>query len=169
MKIVVADKISPHGVKLFSDLGWQVSQPAANALAAELADADALVVRSATRVTDELLDPSAARARGGTRRRGRGQYRSGCRDAPRRRGHEHARRKFRERRGTRAGADAGAGPFHSAAERRAARRPLGESPARRAPNCAAKHSVWSGWAAWARRSRAGRAASRCAWWRTILT
>jgi len=55
MKIVVADKISPHGVKLFSDLGWQVSQPAANALAAELADADALVVRSATRVTDELL------------------------------------------------------------------------------------------------------------------
>jgi D-3-phosphoglycerate dehydrogenase len=56
MKIVVADKISPRGVALFSDLGWQVAQPKADNLAAELADADALVVRSATRVTDELLE-----------------------------------------------------------------------------------------------------------------
>jgi D-3-phosphoglycerate dehydrogenase / 2-oxoglutarate reductase len=56
MKIVVADKISPRGVALFSDLGWQVVvQPKPEALAAELADADALLVRSATRVTDELL------------------------------------------------------------------------------------------------------------------
>ena len=56
MKIVVADKISPRGVALFSDLGWQVAQPKPETLAAELADADALVVRSATRVTDELLE-----------------------------------------------------------------------------------------------------------------
>jgi D-3-phosphoglycerate dehydrogenase len=55
MKIIVADKISPHGVQLLVDSGWQVSQPAASALTAELADADALIVRSATRVTDELL------------------------------------------------------------------------------------------------------------------
>ena len=55
MKIIVADKISPHGVQLLMDSGWQVSQPAAAALAAELADADALIVRSATRVTEELL------------------------------------------------------------------------------------------------------------------
>lgn len=55
MKIVVADKISPRGVKLFSDLGWQVVQPTAENLIADLADADGLVVRSATRVTDELL------------------------------------------------------------------------------------------------------------------
>ena len=55
MKIIVADKISPRGVKLFLDLGWQVSQPTAETLVAELADADGLVVRSATRVTDELL------------------------------------------------------------------------------------------------------------------
>jgi len=55
MKIIIADKISPRGVKLFSDLGWQVVQPTAENLVAELADADALVVRSATRVTDELL------------------------------------------------------------------------------------------------------------------
>jgi D-3-phosphoglycerate dehydrogenase len=55
MKIIVADKISPRGVQLFSDLGWQVVQPKAETLAAELADADGLVVRSATKVTDELL------------------------------------------------------------------------------------------------------------------
>lgn len=56
MKIVVADKISPRGVALFSDLGWQIAQPKPETLAAELADADALVVRSATRVTDQLLE-----------------------------------------------------------------------------------------------------------------
>src|SRR6202045_1783286 len=56
MKIIVADRISEHGVKLLADPGWQVVQPAAASLASELADADALVVRSATRVTDELLN-----------------------------------------------------------------------------------------------------------------
>jgi len=55
MKIIVADRISEHGVKLLADPGWQVVQPAAASLASELAEADALVVRSATRVTDELL------------------------------------------------------------------------------------------------------------------
>ena len=55
MKIIVADKISEHGVKLLAEPGWQVVQPAAALLASELAEADALVVRSATRVTDELL------------------------------------------------------------------------------------------------------------------
>src|ERR1700674_3135060 len=55
MKIIVADKISPHGVQLLVDAGWEVKQPGATSLAAELADADALIVRSATRVTDELL------------------------------------------------------------------------------------------------------------------
>jgi D-3-phosphoglycerate dehydrogenase len=55
MKIIVADKISPHGVQLLVDARWEVKQPGATALGAELADADALIVRSATRVTDELL------------------------------------------------------------------------------------------------------------------
>src|SRR6202030_966139 len=55
MKIIVADKISPHGVQLLVDAGWEVKQPGATALGAELADADALIVRRATRVTDELL------------------------------------------------------------------------------------------------------------------
>ena len=55
MKIVVADRISELGIKLLADSGWQVSLPPAAALIAELADADALVVRSATKVTDDLL------------------------------------------------------------------------------------------------------------------
>jgi D-3-phosphoglycerate dehydrogenase len=55
MKIIVADRISEHGIKLLGEPGWQVVQPSAGALAQELNEADALVVRSATRVTDELL------------------------------------------------------------------------------------------------------------------
>jgi D-3-phosphoglycerate dehydrogenase / 2-oxoglutarate reductase len=56
MKIVIADRISAHGIQLLKDTGWQVSQPGRAALAAELADADALIVRSATRVTEQLLE-----------------------------------------------------------------------------------------------------------------
>jgi D-3-phosphoglycerate dehydrogenase len=55
MKIIVADRISEHGIKLLAEPGWQVVLPTAGALAQELNEADALVVRSATRVTDELL------------------------------------------------------------------------------------------------------------------
>jgi D-3-phosphoglycerate dehydrogenase / 2-oxoglutarate reductase len=56
MKIVVADKISTHGVQLLNDTGWKVSQPAPPDVPRELADADALIVRSATKVTADLLD-----------------------------------------------------------------------------------------------------------------
>jgi D-3-phosphoglycerate dehydrogenase len=65
MKIVIADKITARGVDLLREAGWSVvSAPfdAGAPLAAELADADALVVRSATRVTAELLE-SAPRLR----------------------------------------------------------------------------------------------------------
>jgi len=55
MKIVIADRISEHGIKLLKDTGWNVALPTAAALPAELADADALIVRSATRVTDPLM------------------------------------------------------------------------------------------------------------------
>jgi D-3-phosphoglycerate dehydrogenase / 2-oxoglutarate reductase len=55
MKIVVADKISPRGIELLSDTGWKVVQPTPPDLPREIADADALIVRSATRVTDNLL------------------------------------------------------------------------------------------------------------------
>ncbi len=56
MKIVVADKISERGLTLLREPGWQVALPSKGSLAAELADADALIVRSATRVTDPLLE-----------------------------------------------------------------------------------------------------------------
>jgi D-3-phosphoglycerate dehydrogenase len=56
MKIIVADKISPRGIELLSDAGWKVVvQPTPADLPRELADADALIVRSATRVTADLL------------------------------------------------------------------------------------------------------------------
>jgi D-3-phosphoglycerate dehydrogenase len=55
MKIVVADRISEHGIKLLKDTGWNVVVPTAATLAAEIADADALIVRSATKVTDQLM------------------------------------------------------------------------------------------------------------------
>ncbi len=56
MKIIVAEKISERGVELLRQPGWNVVLPGKDALAGELADADALIVRSATRVTSELLE-----------------------------------------------------------------------------------------------------------------
>jgi D-3-phosphoglycerate dehydrogenase len=56
MKIVVADKISERGMELLRQPGWQVVSPPPGQAAADLADADALIVRSATRVTPELLE-----------------------------------------------------------------------------------------------------------------
>ncbi len=56
MKIVVADKISKRGLALLGEPGWQVMTPPPGSLEAELADADALIVRSATRVTAALLE-----------------------------------------------------------------------------------------------------------------
>jgi D-3-phosphoglycerate dehydrogenase len=60
MKIVVPEKISARGIQEFEAAGFQVVQltPASVAsgeLAKELADADGLVVRSAVKVTAELL------------------------------------------------------------------------------------------------------------------
>ncbi|MCL6567179.1 MAG: phosphoglycerate dehydrogenase [Acidobacteriia bacterium] len=54
-KIVVADPISDRGLDLLRAAGWQVVTPEAGHLAGELRDAEALIVRSATRVTAELL------------------------------------------------------------------------------------------------------------------
>jgi D-3-phosphoglycerate dehydrogenase len=56
MKIIVADKISERGLALLREKGWNVLIPAAAALPAEIADADGLVVRSATKVTPALLE-----------------------------------------------------------------------------------------------------------------
>jgi D-3-phosphoglycerate dehydrogenase / 2-oxoglutarate reductase len=56
MKIVVADKISERGFALLRETGWEVISPTAANLPAELANAHGLIVRSATRVTEELLE-----------------------------------------------------------------------------------------------------------------
>jgi D-3-phosphoglycerate dehydrogenase / 2-oxoglutarate reductase len=59
MKIIVADKISERGIALLREAGWEVLTPAAAALPSELAHADALVVRSATKVSAALLEKAA--------------------------------------------------------------------------------------------------------------
>ena len=57
MKVIVADKISDRGVQLLKEQpGWNVVMTSKDSLNAEIADADALIVRSATKVTAELLD-----------------------------------------------------------------------------------------------------------------
>jgi D-3-phosphoglycerate dehydrogenase / 2-oxoglutarate reductase len=56
MKIIVADKISERGVELLREKGWEVLSPGSPALPSEIANADALIVRSATRVTRDLLE-----------------------------------------------------------------------------------------------------------------
>src|SRR6201997_3576960 len=56
MKVIVADKISERGVDLLKAAGWNIALTTKDTLHAEIADADALVVRSATKVSPELLD-----------------------------------------------------------------------------------------------------------------
>jgi D-3-phosphoglycerate dehydrogenase len=56
MKVIVADKISERGVELLRKAGWNIILTTKDNLNAEIADADALIVRSATKVTAELLD-----------------------------------------------------------------------------------------------------------------
>src|SRR5215472_14240030 len=56
MKVIVADKISERGVELLKQAGWNVVQTTKETLGGELADAEALIVRSATKVTSELMD-----------------------------------------------------------------------------------------------------------------
>src|ERR1700678_1532538 len=59
MKIVLAEKVSPATLAVLQgEGGWQIvtHDQIKNGLAAELADADALVVRSAVQVDDALLE-----------------------------------------------------------------------------------------------------------------
>ena len=56
MKIVIADKVSPSALKVFAEHpDWTIVSPDKESLARELADADAIVVRSATFVNDEVM------------------------------------------------------------------------------------------------------------------
>ncbi|HUJ30733.1 MAG TPA: hypothetical protein VLY23_05595, partial [Candidatus Acidoferrum sp.] len=59
MKIIIADKISERGIALLRESGWEVTTPSAATLPSELANADALIVRSATKVTPALLEKAA--------------------------------------------------------------------------------------------------------------
>src|SRR5579859_4933974 len=56
MKVIVADKISDRGIELLKQTGWNIVCTTKDNLNAELADADALIVRSATKVTAALLE-----------------------------------------------------------------------------------------------------------------
>ncbi len=56
MKVIVADKISERGVDLLKKAGLAIIQTTKETLEKELPDAEALIVRSATRVTAALLD-----------------------------------------------------------------------------------------------------------------
>jgi D-3-phosphoglycerate dehydrogenase / 2-oxoglutarate reductase len=57
MKVIVADKISDRGIQLLKDQpNWQIVLTTKDTLLAELPNADALIVRSATKVTADLLD-----------------------------------------------------------------------------------------------------------------
>ena len=56
MKIIVADKISDRGIALLRETGWEILTPAAAEVAVEIANADGLVVRSATKVNAALLE-----------------------------------------------------------------------------------------------------------------
>ncbi len=56
MKIIVADKISERGIALLRETGWEIVLPTAAVLPDEITNADGLVVRSATKVSRELLD-----------------------------------------------------------------------------------------------------------------
>jgi len=56
MKVIVADKISERGVELLRSAGWNIVLTTKETLHAQIADADALIVRSATKVTPELLE-----------------------------------------------------------------------------------------------------------------
>jgi D-3-phosphoglycerate dehydrogenase len=58
MNIVVADPISQRGLELLRKQGWNIITPSKDALIASLATADALIVRSATQVTAQILEAS---------------------------------------------------------------------------------------------------------------
>ena len=57
MKIVIADKVSPSALQVFAEHpDWTIVSPDKEHLAGELADAEAIVVRSATFVNDVIME-----------------------------------------------------------------------------------------------------------------
>src|SRR5215472_9787023 len=60
MKVIVADKISERGIELLKQTGWNIVLSTKDTLEKELANAEALIVLSATRVSLELLGKAPA-------------------------------------------------------------------------------------------------------------
>ncbi len=61
-KVLITEKIAPEGLDILAGRGYEVEElidASPEAVEAAIADADALIVRSATRVTPELLDKAA--------------------------------------------------------------------------------------------------------------
>ena len=60
MKVIVADKISERGIKLLKEQpGWNIVLTNKDTINTEIPGADALIVRSATKVTAQLLDKAS--------------------------------------------------------------------------------------------------------------
>lgn len=66
MKVVVADPIHPKGIEALKNAGFTVSQPEQPELLSALSDADALIVRSRTKVTKDHLTSVKVVVRAGT-------------------------------------------------------------------------------------------------------
>ena len=130
-------------------------------LAADLADADALVVRSATKVDEQLHRRRAEASGDRPRRHRRRQRRRRRRQRARHPRHERARRQQRQRRRARAGADAVAGPLGAGRRRGDEDAASGKRRSSPAPSCAARRSASPGSAASARKSRSARVRSAC--------
>jgi len=101
MKILIADKISEHALDILkAQNSWEIvhlpDHPAGQDVTKQLRDADALIVRSETKVTRQLLEHAE---------RLRVIGRAGV-------GVEHARRQCGQRRRTYDGVDSGPGPPH---------------------------------------------------------
>ena len=93
MNILIAEPLAAAGIELFqSQPGWKVIVSNPKEYAQHLADADALLVRSAVQVNAGRAGEGAEAARDRARGRGRGQCRSGGRHAGRRAGDEYAGR-----------------------------------------------------------------------------
>ena len=59
MKVIVADKISDRGVELLRQTPWNIVLTTKETLNAQIVDAEALIVRSATKVTPQLLEKAS--------------------------------------------------------------------------------------------------------------
>ena len=114
MTILVAEPLAEAAVALLkSQPGWNVIVSSPKEYANHLAEADALIVRSAVQVNPVGARQGAPPARDRPRGRGRRQRRSGSRHRGRRPGDEHARRQRHLGGGAHPGADAGHGAPHS--------------------------------------------------------